>query len=470
MSTHFNHKKSNERGSLMIYLIIVIAVFIIISLPIVAFFSGKLQLLRLAIEKEKALQIADAGINYYQWHVAHFQSDYQDGTNQPGPYVHDYVDLDTQENIGKFSLTITPPMVGSTLFTVQSTGWTNSNPNLTRTITAKYGIPSLSKYFILNNDAIWIYYSPQTFSGKVHSNNGIRFDVQGNAPISSAKETYTCPSWQQCGTQTKPGVWGTGNSSFWKYPVPAVDFSAFTSNIANIKNLAQSGGIYLPPSSKQGYSFVFKSNGTVDIYQVNNLTTHPNGTTYDTSMNLVEKNQDTDYRNRTLLYNKPIPANGTIYAEDDIWVEGIVNGRATIAAAQLPYNPATAPTIYIPNNIVYQAKDGTCVLGLIGQKDIVPTYYAPNNLEVNASVISQNSSFQFFNYPNNIKESITIYGAIAEFGWWFDNFVWTSGINNNVISGYRHSYFNYDSNLLYGPPPSFPFSSSSYELISWTSN
>ena len=78
----------------MIYLIIIIAIFIMIMFPVIAIFTGKLQLLRLSTQREQAMQIADAGINYYQWHLAHFQTDYQDGTGVAGPYVHEYIDRD----------------------------------------------------------------------------------------------------------------------------------------------------------------------------------------------------------------------------------------------------------------------------------------------------------------------------------------------------------------------------------------
>ena len=63
---------TKEKGSLMIYLIIIIAIFIMVMFPVVAVFTGKLQLLRLAIKREQAFQIADAGVNYYQWHLIQF--------------------------------------------------------------------------------------------------------------------------------------------------------------------------------------------------------------------------------------------------------------------------------------------------------------------------------------------------------------------------------------------------------------
>jgi len=466
-------KKNKQSGYIIIYLIVIIFIFSTMMVPIINLLISRMRVITSTINREEALQIADAGINYYQWHLAHFPTDYQDGTGVNGPYIHDYKDFDTQKVIGQFSLEITPPETGTTIVTIKSTGVTSNNPNTKRTVTVKYGIPSLAKYSILNNGEVWIYYSPQTWSGQVHSNNGIRFDVAGNAPIFSAKTTYTTDCFSNCPSQTKPGVWGTGNSNFWQFPVPAIDFSAFTSNLASMKSLAQNGGIYLPPSNANGYSFVFNNDGTVTIYKVNSLRSNPTGGTYDVNMHWVNKNQPTDYNDRIILSgydHYPLPNNGLIYTEDNIWVEGTVKGRVTVAAATLPFNDATAPTIFIPNNIVYSAKDGSSVLGLIGQKDIIPTYYAPNDLEIDAAVISQNSNFQFYYYDGNKKNNLTIYGAIIEYGWWFDNFVWTSGISNNVIAGYANSYYNYDSNLLYGPPPSFPLSAEGYKQIKWESD
>jgi hypothetical protein len=230
-----------------------------------------------------------------------------------------------------------------------------------------------------------------------------------------------------------------------------------------MKSNAQSAGIYLPPSNSNGSSLVFKADGTIDIYKVTSLKNTPTG--YD--VNNVAHNEDIDYKNRTLQFNKAIPANGIIYVEDKTWVEGTVKGRAIVAAATLPYNSSTAPTIYIPNNIVYAAKDGTNVLGLLAQQDVVVTYLAPTDLEVDAALVAQNGSAQFFYYSGVVNNSITVYGATMSFGQW--TWSWVDG-SNNIISGYTHTYSNYDNNLLYGPPPSFPLSASGYQQISWTSN
>ena len=463
----FKKVKTNQKGSLMIYLVISIFVFIIIMVPVATIFSAKLQLLRASIDKEQALQIAEAGVNYYQWHLSHFENDYKDGTGNTGPYVHDYIDIDTQQNIGKFSLTITPPSTGSTIVTIESVGWVNNNPSMTRTVTAKFGVPSLAKYAFLSNDVIWIG-DDEVVNGQLQSNNGVRFDGVGNAPIQSAKLTYTCPTSQGSPCPTvKNGVWGSASEavqSFWQFPVPAIDFSSITSDLAIMKSDAQLSGIYLSPSNAQGYSLVFNSNGTISVYKVTKLLKTPNG--IDTSG--FTHNENIDYDRRTLQYTKDIPENGIIYIEDDVWVEGVVNGRVTVIAAELPYVSSTAPTIYIPKNIVYNSKDGTDVLGLISQKDVVVTYNAPDNIEIDAAIICQNGAAQFFYFRNNsIKDSITIYGAIMTFNQWTWSWVDSWG---RTVSGYQETIDNYDSNLLYNPPPSFPVSSSGYQILNWASN
>jgi hypothetical protein len=464
---HLKNTKYNK-GEVLTLLLVVIFVFSITMTPIITWTVTISKVIRSSMNKEQALQIAEAGINYYQWHLAHYPTDFKDGTNNNGPYVHNYVDFDNQTILGQYSLVITPPQNGSTVVTITSTGWTSANTAVKKTITAKYGIPSLAIYSFLSNDVIWIGPS-ETVNGQMQSNNGIRFDGVGNAPISSAKNTYTCPASQgsPC-PATKNGVWGNASQAvknFWQYPVPAVDFSSLTSNLANMKSSAQGGGIYLPPSNANGYSLVFNNDGTLSVYKVTSLTSTPTG--WDVNWNA--HNEDIDYGARSLQYTVNLPSNGIIYVEDNTWVEGIVNGRVMVAAANLPYVASTAPNIYISNNIRYQTKNGLNVLGLLSQKDIIVTYNAPTNLEIDAALISQNGSTQFLYYPGGgaIKNNISIYGSIMTFGQW--TWTWVDGGNNNV-SGYTTTTDTYDNDLLYSPPPSFPLSSAGYKQLNWISN
>lgn len=462
----------SEQGSILMYEVVVIFVFSVALLGLLSVAVMQLKVLRSTVAREQAFQIAEAGVNYYQWRLAHFPTDYADGSGQTGcnpcgPYIRDYLDTNTNTVIGKYSLLITPPVTGSTIVTIESTGWFLENPNIRRKVTVRYGIPSLATYAFLTNSDVWIGGS-ETVNGELRANGGVRFDGSGNAPITSAKATYTCPSWSgspPCPT-VKNGVWGSANQqtqNFWQYPVPNYDFNNITSDLASIKSSAQSGGLYLPPSNVQGYSLVFNSDSTVSVYKVNSLRSHATGW----DVNNVAHNENLDYNNRALQFTQALPGNGLIFVEDKTWVEGVVNGRALVTAAKLPYNVNTAPSILIPNNITYLAQDGSHALGLLAQKDILITYYAPATLNIHAAMIAQNGSAQRYYFPGNIKTSITLFGSLASFGAW--TWSWVNG-SGTVISGYQNTTTSYDTGLIYAPPPGFPLAGNGYTQISWSAN
>lgn len=466
--------KQSQTGTILIYSILVIFIFSIVLLAVLAYATMQLKVIRGSVNRERAFQIAESGANYYQWRLAHYPSDFWDGnaSTTSGPYVHDYIDKDSNQVIGRFSLEIVPPSVGSTVAIIKSTGYTLENPKQKRTVTVRYGIPSLAKYALLTQNDVWIG-STENIFGEMHSNGGIHFDGTGNAPISTFKNDlppgpgYQCYPYHGCSSpyQWKPGIWGSAASStqaYWKTSVPYVDFTSITSDFQELERQAV-GEADLPPSTQQGYSLVFKSNGTVDVYKVTALRSHPDGQ----DVNDEWHSEDLDYSatGRVFLYNMNVPQNGVIFVKDHVWVEGVVNGRVVVAATKYSTNPAQQARILIPNNITYLAKDGNHSLGLIAEKDILITYYAPDNLEINAAMIAQKGSTQLY-YFGVLKNRIQIYGSVASYGIW--TWSWSNG--GNCTSGYCNTSTVYDSNLLYAPPPSFPLSSSGYQQISWDSD
>src|SRR3989344_2656916 len=172
---------------------------------------------------KKSLEIAQAGVEYYRWHLAHNPSDYTDGTGGSGPYVHPVTDP-YGNTAGTYSLTITPPSSGSSQIVVTSKGWLNSYPGITRSVTVKYGIPSLARFAFLQNANVW-FGGGATVNGKIFSNGGIRMDGTNASLVQSAKATYTCGSETGCSpAQTKPGVWGSGGATnLWGVPGITID-------------------------------------------------------------------------------------------------------------------------------------------------------------------------------------------------------------------------------------------------------
>jgi hypothetical protein len=392
-------------------------------------------------KSESALQIAEAGINYYLWHLSHNSSDYQDDTGAPattpyGPYVHDYTDSDGKK-IGTYTLYITPPSVGSTIATVKSVGQV-AGLKSTRTVLAQLGQPSFSNYIFLSNTEM-IFSPTSTTTGPVHSNEGIEFNGNNNGPVTSAQSTYSN------GSGTHPGVWGTGGpKSQWQYPVPSIDFNAITADFNTLKTKAQSGGTYLNTTGGVGDYLKLKSDGSIDRYRVNSEGSSGISTTF--------------------ISNQAAPGNGIIFTTRDLWVSGTgFPGRITIAAAKLPDVASQRRSITITDNLTYNDHSGAAAIGLIAQQDILVPRYAPNDMSVDAAVLAQKGSVGYDTANGGLKSSFTLYGSIAQY---LNDYGFKTTGCGSYCNGFPTTSYNFDSHLIYAPPPSFP-TTGSYSVLNW---
>ena len=282
---------------------------------------------------EQALSIAESGVHYYRWHLAHSPDDFTDGTGKPGPYVHEFKDGEG-DVIGSYSLIITPPEAGSTVVTIKSTGASKERPSVKRTITAKMGIPSLARYAFLHNSSVF-FGAGVDVHGPVMSNGGIRQDGTNDSLLQSALTTYTCGTETGCTTpQIKPGVWGSGGlTDLWKFPVPPVDFGSVMVSFPKMKTDAQNIGVYFGPSGSLGYHVVFKADKSVDIFTVTKAKSVRGMGADGKCTNLNEVIDRETFNGNYSITNKHI-----IFLEDVVWVEGTVNGRVTVVAARFPIN------------------------------------------------------------------------------------------------------------------------------------
>ena len=113
--------------------------------------------------------------------------------NPPGPYVHQVYDKDGNV-VGEFSLSITPPLIGSTKVRIESTGIPVGSA-VSRKIRVEMGIPSMAKYAMVTNSVVY-YGSGDEVFGPVHSNVGVGFLNGSPQPIAhnlvtSATQTFS---------------------------------------------------------------------------------------------------------------------------------------------------------------------------------------------------------------------------------------------------------------------------------------
>lgn len=443
-------------------------------------------------QSELAFHIAEAGIEYYRWHLAHAPADFTDGTGAAGPYIHNYADREGQP-LGRFELTITPPSVGSTVVDLRSKGIASGTPLTVRTIDAKMAIPSLAKYAVVVNDNIR--FGPgTTVNGPIHSNQGIRFDGTAYGIVASALSEYNDPD-HEAGDEfsvhthrnpppdegvddsfrpleAPPNPVQNRNDVFIagrQFPVPAVDFAGLTADLAQIKSDAQSGGLYFANSGALGYRVALKPDNTFDLYRVTSLVPTPNGCT----RVLGQDGWGTwSIQSEAPLGSYPFPANGLVFLEDDVWVSGQIDAaRLTIAAGRFPDTPGQRKSITVNNDVQYTNYDGRDALAMIAQGNFNAGLVSEDDLRIDGAIVAQNGRVGRYYYrppdegkqnrcwPYHVRQIITLYGMIMSnerYG-----FAYSDG------TGYQTRNINYDANLLYGPPPSFPLTSDQYETIFW---
>lgn len=429
------------------------------------FVQNKLQIAK--VNREKAFQIAEAGLDYYKWFLAHFPSDLQDGTGGEGPYEHTLTDPEGDE-VGTFSLDIAGNTQCGTVMSVDitSTGVSVGDPSLKRIVFGRYAQPSIAEYaFILNTD-MWA--AQQDILGRYHSNGGIRMDAGNQSLVTSAVSSWSCSETFGCNPpRTEAGIFGIGEEGLWQYPVPQINFSGITADLFSMKTLASNSGIYLGDSGAEGYHIVLKDNGTFDVYRVNAAEDGEWG--YSSQWGWEQEYYT--ITSETFLQNYTPPSGcSLVFVEDFLWIEGTVSGKLTIASADL-VDANRETDVLIVGDIDYSTLDGSDGLTLIAEEDMLTPISSPDNLSIRGIFIAQTGHFGRNYYPSDpgwypeeaFKNSFTMNGTIVSNGRFSTK--WLCG--GVYCSGYNVRDNSYDQTQANNPPPLTPFTSDDFRFIQW---
>lgn len=459
---NFKPKSNAQTGSITLFVLMLGIVFTITVGGIVTVSTLEYTNTNRTQSHEQALNFAEAGINYYKWHLAHDPGDYTDGTGEPGPYLHEY---QLGGETGYFSLEITPPEEGSETVTVKSTGWTDQYPSIRRAVEAKFGPVTLTRYSFLHNSNVWFGTGIEVF-GEVFSNGGIRMDGINRSTVASSRETYICGIETGCvHSQIRPGVWGHGGpEDLWSYPVSFFDFDSIVTDLSSMRQAAQESGLYLGPSGGYGYQLIFNSNGTVSVYRV---TSARNQRGWEVERGCVNLYQE--IRQQSLVGNYPLADNKIIYVEDQVWVNGEVNGQTSVVAARLPVD-SYQTDIWINGNINYLERNGEHNLGLIAQNDIIFAEDIPQVFNIDAAMLAQNGRVMRHHYNYRrcahtnkaTRLELHIYGSVISNLKSYWNFSGPGG----PTSGFTKREIIYNQDAANVPPPYFP-NTGQIQLLSW---
>lgn len=459
--------KKRQKGSVLAYILIIVGISMVLLTSVVSLVISRVDYVRYRESREQALQVAEAGIYFYRWYLAHEVEgrttqqikNFWENENPYGvdaPYEKDIVD-ESGEIRGTYSISVTPPEAYSTIVTVEATGWSNKNPDVQRTVRVRFRRPSWSEFAVLGNNYMR-FGDGTTVMGPLHVNGGVHFDGIAYNTVSSSVEEYYDNDYDVRGWHD--GVWtawsGEHNSNMGadvfsggkEYPVAEQSFVAISTNLSVIKDAAIASNTYFDESN-QGRHIILNSDGTFNIRRIDSYNSSTNGRG--------------DYSGSWQTHT--IPDNGVIYVEDNIWLEGTIsNKRVTIVAANLI--GGSDANMFIGNDIRYTNYDGSDIIGIIAQGNIEIFLNSEDDLRIDGALIAQNgrvgrehyTGCSWFSCVVDHKDSITIFGALASnqrYG-----FAYTDG------TGYTHRNLLYDNNLLYFPPPYFP-TGDAYAIDLW---
>lgn len=472
-----------NKGGMLIHVIAFTAIGILALSGIMSWGVASARVARHAEKKEQALQIAEAGIEYYRWHLAHDATDYYDGNGatSTGPYIHDFLDKDGVK-VGTYELTISPAATGSTIVNVVSKGKVLDDPSAVRTITTRLAKPSYAKYALVSNAAGTYYGLGDEVFGEIYSNGVVHFD----APAKTHNLVTSMVNWTNDASYGK--VWGascsgdptpptkyTNNScpqiflSGRRVNAPQISFNELALDLSSLRTKAIANGSYRGDSGAKGYLIRLKTNDTYDLYRVDTLRSKPSWC----SNSKGEEDWDLwSVNTMTYISNNPYPEDGIIFIADNLWVDGTIDSaRLTIAAGRNAAGVSGKPdaNIIINDDVLYTTKDGADVIGLIAENNIFIGLYSADDLEIDGALIAEKGAVKRLYYNSSCSATYYKRNTLRTFGMYVTNkqpyFVHTSG--GVVVSGYASQPARYDGNLLYAPPPSFPLTTDQYQVISW---
>lgn len=461
---------SYTRGYLVVLALVFGGIFFTIVTAFIGFVVTQSTSQKTKIDKERALEVAEAGLDYYKWYLSHYPNDITHGTTTPGPYIIPYEDPELGR-IGEFALTVDGNMVCGDLASIDitSTGTIDSAPEYKRSVYGRYARPTVSEFAYIINSNVWAG-ADRVIVGPYHSNGGVRMDGTNLSTVSSGVETWSCTSSFGCSpTATQNGVFGGGpNSALWSWPSPPINFTGLSVDLSAMKTKAQGSGRYFAPSGNYGYHVILKADNTFDLYRVTN-TLNMQGYTTEAGWQ-YERHVITA---ETFIANYTIPsACSLIFLEDKVWLEGVVNTKVTIAAANVT-TAGVDPYMILPDSITYGTGTTTPGLLAIGEHSVLIGLDSPTDMTLEGIFVAQLGRFGRNHYTTantpssldaNVQQNLlNVFGTIVSNG--REGTKWSSG--GVFTSGYEFRTNSYDRELVSNPPPLTPHTSDTYKFIEW---
>ncbi|NLM75092.1 MAG: hypothetical protein GX187_03250 [Clostridiaceae bacterium] len=314
----------NNNGAAIVTVVFIIAVVFLLCVALINFNDSHTKNVLLSGQIEDALQIAEAGYNHFMSYLYMDSEFYKssEGISNPGPAGEElgFVPIDTDSAgyhvykiityrsgnniIGHYQVRVKPPSVNEDL-TLISTGWTDQDPEIKKSVKVKLHKRSFTEYVDFtqssgtgNNTVYWT--TDDVAYGPVFCNGDIF--VKG-FPI-FMDNVYTAGK----------VVEESGEAKILGKKYENVEPAMFPVTNSEIKNWAENGGIYL-----EGRTCIF-IDGT----------------------KLYIRNNHEEYKDE--LLERDLPKTGVVYVKGKVFISGILDGKLTVYATDDIYITGKNPT------------------------------------------------------------------------------------------------------------------------------
>ncbi len=416
--------------------------------------------------RNRAMQLADAGLNEYMYQLS---EDYRFYSTNPS------LEPAAPLTDGTWVVTATPPD-DDELLTLTSTGTLNNG--MSRTITATVKFPNFVDYcvFVIEDYSVG---SGFTFDGKVYVQGWLNMATGSNITgLAMSSRGFKRDNNTLTLTNNRLAAGTAPYSGGARKLLSPLTMDSVTNDLAAIAASATAGGIYLPPyttakygtipaatstkhyTARQGYRLTF-SGATVRVEAVVSEQQENGALTISTTAPLASG------------FNVPIPANGIIYVDGPVWVQGTYSQKVTVAVPS-PYD------IIVPDDLLCSSTSPRATCGLVSGGDVAfPHWYdsMPEDLYVQAAMLSQNgfvnldrprggTSTYYYpqywkyasSYASNKKNSINLIGSRA-----MDN------MGAGLAQGFVIRNSEPDPRLYDDPPPMYPnVQGEELKVMSWS--
>jgi hypothetical protein len=311
--------------------------------------------------------------------------------------------------------------------------------------------PSYAEFALWSatNGAIY-FVDGENFSGHVHANDKLYFDVAGGGPVFQSPVTSDAGTYSITGGSINAVTFDQGftlNTS--EGTMADVDFNSSAST--SLKNEASSSGLLL-----QGSTTITFSSGTMSVSNdrqgwTNHVYTPTAGGEGIIYVATATTGTSSTKPGTLFLNGGTISGRMTIATEDDITVNGNIDYKT---------NPTTTPS-------------STDALGLISYADVSVGSGMPNNGTIDAAIMATGASsasstpgtFSVLNYNTGSSRGVlTVYGGIVQE---IRGAVGTGSGGSGT--GYTKNY-SYDPRFITKPPPYYPTISSQIMFSQWKEN